>query len=63
LKSAGKHTCATCNGTGCYIKDSDKLVAEAEKHLHIKPGETTPTATSADNGAMHMLRQGGHHGF
>ncbi len=41
LKPAGKHTCTVCTGTACYIKGADKLVAEAEKHLGIKAGETT----------------------
>lgn len=42
LKPPGKHTCTVCLGTACYIKGSEKLVAEAEKLLHIRPGETTP---------------------
>jgi bidirectional [NiFe] hydrogenase diaphorase subunit len=42
LKPAGKHTCTVCIGTACYIKGADKLVAEAQKHLKIKPGQTTP---------------------
>jgi bidirectional [NiFe] hydrogenase diaphorase subunit len=42
LKPAGKHTCTVCMGTACYIKGADKLLAEAQKHLGIKPGETTP---------------------
>jgi bidirectional [NiFe] hydrogenase diaphorase subunit len=42
LKPPGKHTCTVCTGTACYIKGSDKLVAETEKLLHIKPGQTTP---------------------
>jgi len=42
LKPAGKHTCTVCLGTACYIKGADKLVAEAQKHLQIKPGQTTP---------------------
>jgi bidirectional [NiFe] hydrogenase diaphorase subunit len=41
MKPAGKHTCTVCTGTACYIKGADKLVAEAEKHLGIKAGETT----------------------
>lgn len=42
LKPAGRHTCTVCLGTACYIKGADKLLAEAQKHLGIKPGETTP---------------------
>jgi bidirectional [NiFe] hydrogenase diaphorase subunit len=29
-------------GTACYIKGSDKLVAQTEKLLNIHPGMTTP---------------------
>jgi len=42
LKPAGKHTCTICLGTACYIKGADRLMAEAEKRLHIKAGQTTP---------------------
>ncbi len=42
LKPPGKHTCTICLGTACYIKGSDKLVAEAEKLLGIHAGQTTP---------------------
>lgn len=42
MKPAGRHTCTVCLGTACYIKGADKLLAEAQKHLAIKPGETTP---------------------
>lgn len=41
LKPPGKHTLTICTGTACYIKGADKLVAEAEKRLGIKPGQTT----------------------
>ena len=30
-----------CAGTACYIKGADKLIATAEKHLGIPPGQTT----------------------
>lgn len=42
LKPPGKHTFTVCTGTACYIKGSDKLVAEAEKLLKVQQGETTP---------------------
>jgi len=42
LKPPGRHTCTICTGTACYIKGSDKLVAQTEKVLHIHPGMTTP---------------------
>jgi bidirectional [NiFe] hydrogenase diaphorase subunit len=41
LKPPGKHTMTICTGTACYIKGTDKLVAEAEKHLKIPQGQTT----------------------
>lgn len=41
LKPPGKHTMTICAGTACYIKGTDKLIAEAERHLGIKPGQTT----------------------
>lgn len=42
LKPAGRHTCTVCLGTACYIKGADKLLAEAQRHLGINPGQTTP---------------------
>ena len=42
LKPPGKHTLTICAGTACYIKGADKLIADAEKSLGIKPGKTTP---------------------
>jgi bidirectional [NiFe] hydrogenase diaphorase subunit len=41
LKPPGKHTMTICTGTACYIKGTDKLVAEAETHLGIPHGQTT----------------------
>lgn len=41
LKPPGKHTMTVCTGTACYIKGTDKLLAEAEKHLGICQGHTT----------------------
>ncbi len=42
LKPPGKHTMTICTGTACYIKGTDKLIAEAAIHLGISPGHTTP---------------------
>jgi bidirectional [NiFe] hydrogenase diaphorase subunit len=42
MKPPGRHTCTICTGTACYIKGSDKVLAQTEKYLHIKSGETTP---------------------
>lgn len=41
LKPPGRHTLTVCAGTACYIKGADKLIAAAEQHLGIKPGQTT----------------------
>lgn len=41
LKPSGAHTCVVCLGTACYVKGSDKVLAELEKELGIKVGETT----------------------
>lgn len=41
MKQPGKHTVTVCAGTACYIKGSDKLIAEAEKQLGIAQGQTT----------------------
>jgi bidirectional [NiFe] hydrogenase diaphorase subunit len=42
MKPPGRHTCTICTGTACYIKGADKVLAQTEKQLHIKVGETTP---------------------
>lgn len=42
LKPSGAHTCVVCLGTACYVKGSDKVLAELETELGIKVGETTP---------------------
>jgi len=42
LKPPGVHTCVVCMGTACYIKGAPLLVAEIEKCLRVKPGQTTP---------------------
>ncbi len=47
LKAPSKHTCTVCIGTACYIKGADKLVAAAEKQLHIKAGKSTPDGNIA----------------
>jgi bidirectional [NiFe] hydrogenase diaphorase subunit len=42
LKPQGEHNCVVCLGTACYVKGGDKILAELEKFLEIKTGETTP---------------------
>ena len=41
LKPKGKHRISVCLGTACYVKGSDKILAELEKELGIKCGECT----------------------
>lgn len=41
LTPPGRHTLTICTGTACYIKGTDKLVAEAEKRLGVAQGRTT----------------------
>ncbi len=41
LKPPGRHTLTVCAGTACYIKGADKLLADAENLLRVKPGKTT----------------------
>ena len=37
----GEHKISICLGTVCFVKGSDKIMAEFEKQLNIKAGETT----------------------
>ncbi len=41
LTPKGKHRISVCLGTACYVKGSDKILAEVEKELGIKCGECT----------------------
>ncbi len=41
LKPKGKFRISVCLGTACYVKGSDKILAEVEKELGIKCGECT----------------------
>lgn len=38
----GKYKISVCLGTVCFVKGADKILAEFEKQLDIKSGETTP---------------------
>ena len=42
LLPKGKNRISVCLGTACYVKGSDKILAELEKQLGIKCGECTP---------------------
>ena len=41
LNPKGKHQISVCLGTACYVKGSDKVLAEVEKELRISCGECT----------------------
>ncbi|MBC2578722.1 NADH-quinone oxidoreductase subunit NuoE [Clostridium sp. DJ247] len=38
----GKHVINVCMGTACFVKGSGDVLAEFEKKLNIKVGQTTP---------------------
>lgn len=42
LKPKGQHTCVVCQGTACYVRGADKVLAAIEQAARIKAGETTP---------------------
>lgn len=42
LKPQGKHVCAVCTGTACYIKGADNIIDRVGQEYGIEPGETTP---------------------
>lgn len=42
LKPEGKKTIRVCRGTACHVRGAGKVLAELEKVLGIKAGETTP---------------------
>ena len=42
LMPKGKYVIGCCLGTACYVKGAAAVLAEVEKELGIKSGETTP---------------------
>jgi NADH-quinone oxidoreductase subunit E len=42
LTPLGKKVIRVCRGTACHVRGSSKVLAEMEKRLGIKAGETTP---------------------
>jgi NADH-quinone oxidoreductase subunit E len=42
LAPLGKKTIRVCRGTACHVRGAGKVLAELEKVLGIKAGETTP---------------------
>ena len=41
LKPIGKNIIRVCRGTACHVRGAGKVLAEMEKRLSIKTGETT----------------------
>lgn len=41
LKPRGKHVVTVCLGTACHVRGGPKILAEFQKRLDLKPGETT----------------------
>jgi bidirectional [NiFe] hydrogenase diaphorase subunit len=41
LKPKGKHNCVICTGTACHVRGAQAIVNEIQKHLGLKPGQTT----------------------
>lgn len=41
LQSRGRNIIRVCEGTACHVRGADKIMAEVQKHLGIKAGETT----------------------
>lgn len=41
LVAPGRNHITICNGTACYLKGSERILAELESRLEIKDGETT----------------------
>jgi NADH-quinone oxidoreductase subunit E len=38
----GRNVVRVCRGTACHVKGGDRILKEVQKHLGIKPGESTP---------------------
>jgi len=41
LTPTGKRTVRVCRGTACHVRGGARILREVQKHLGIKPGETT----------------------
>lgn len=42
LTPAGRNIIRVCRGTACHVRGGARILREVEKHLGIRPGETTP---------------------
>ena len=41
LVPSGKHIVRVCRGTACHVRGGARILREVERHLGVKPGETT----------------------
>lgn len=41
LRPKGRHGVKLCQGTACYVKGANEILATLEKEMGIKPGQTT----------------------
>lgn len=42
LVPSGRNMITVCRGTACHVRGGARILREVEKHLGIKPGESTP---------------------
>jgi NADH-quinone oxidoreductase subunit E len=42
FKPCGRNFIKVCRGTACHVGGGERILAEIERQLGIKPGETTP---------------------
>jgi NADH-quinone oxidoreductase subunit E len=42
LVPSGRNIIKVCRGTACHVRGAARILREVEKHLGIKPGESTP---------------------
>jgi len=42
LAPSGRNIIRVCRGTACHVRGGARILREVEKHLGIKPGESTP---------------------
>jgi NADH-quinone oxidoreductase subunit E len=42
LVPTGRNVVRVCRGTACHVKGGDRILKEVQRHLGIKPGESTP---------------------
>ena len=42
LVPSGRNVIRVCRGTACHVRGGARILREVEKHLGIKPGESTP---------------------